>query len=518
MKLAFGDIEFGETDAKHEIFAQAREGTYVLLNAFQMPPSVKFEKLLTGAKFFISGLKGTGKTSLILYLKDQIDKSGGKSHAILFKSKLTDVERQRLAPIADLTAFIDQDKIQFEHEYKVNWLWYVISEIARLIEPSDLLDGKDQLHDLKILTGVKQPGARSMFSGLQLTKIKATLESALQAGPLKTGVKAEIEAVSAPKEEKFIHLVDICERLLYSLKPNPGFRACLFFDELELFIGKIDQKERDLRLIRDLLYAVSRINQGFGPENSGICAYASVRSEVMYEINRIDPEISREVSDFGVSIDWHGTRSTPDQSILKIIESKIQYAELIADGNQASDIWDDYFDRNLQDKSAKQYLLDISMFKPRTLVMLLSTISEQTPDTQKVTSDTLKQVEMTFANEMWREVEEELRTSYDAESVRAIKSSLRGLKIRTNLQNIESHITKYCQQDDKARSILGSKSSIRKLLDTLYRVGAIGTQFTGKSGNNDVVRDAWAFRHSYEPQFGGAILFHKSLRKALQLT
>jgi hypothetical protein len=518
MKLTFGDIEFGETDAKHEVFAQAREGTYVLLNAFQMPPSVKFEKLLTGAKFFISGLKGTGKTSLILYLKDQIDKSGGRSHAILFKSKLTDAERQRLAPIADLTAFIDQDKIKFEHEYKVNWLWYIISEFSRLIEPSDLLEGKDQLHDLKILTGAKQPSSRSMFSGLQLTKIKATLETALSAGPLKTGVKAEIEAISAPKEEKFIHLVDICERLLYSLKPAPGFRTCLFFDELELFIGKIDQKERDLHLIRDLLYAVSRINQGFGPENSSICAYASVRSEVMYEINRIDPEISREVSDFGVSIDWHGTRSTPDQSILKIVESKIQYAELNSDGIQTQDIWNGYFEESLQGTSAKQYLLDISMFKPRTLVMLMSTISEQVPDAEKVNSEILKQVETTFANEMWREVEEELRTSYDAESVRTIKSSLRGIKIRTNIQNLENHIIKYCQQDDVARSILGSRPKIRNLLESLYRVGAIGTQFTGKNGNSEVVRDAWVFRHSYEPQFGGAILFHKSLRKALQLT
>ncbi len=485
MKLAFGDIEFGETDAKHEIFAQAREGTYVLFNAFQMPPSVKFEKLLTGAKFFISGLKGTGKTSLILYLKDHIDKSGGKSHVILFKSKLTDTERQRLAPISDLTAFVDQDKIQFEHEYKVNWLWYIISELARLIEPSDLLEGRDQLHDLKTLTGVKQPGARSMFSGLQLTKIKATLDSALQAGPLKTGVKAEIEAIAAPKEEKFIHLVDMCERLLYSLKPTPGYRACLFFDELELFIGKMDQKERDLRLIRDLLYAVSRINQGFGPENSSICAYASVRSEVMYEINRIDPEISREVSDFGVSIDWHGTTSTPNQSILKIVESKIQYAEINESGLRTEDVWPEYFDAHLSGKPAKQYLLDISMFKPRTLVMLLSTISEQAPETQIVNSEVLKQVETTFANEMWREVEEELRTSYNASSVRSIKSALRGLKTRTTLANIESHITKYCQKDDEARSILGTKSSIKNLLETLYRIGAIGTQFTGRTGKTE---------------------------------
>jgi len=518
MAISLGQIQFGETDAKHEVFTQAREGSYVLLNAFQMPPSVKFEQLLSGAKFFISGLKGTGKTSLILYLQNYLETAGGTTHIVLFKSKLTEPERQRLSPIKDITAFIDQDRIRFEQDYKINWLWFVIGELIRLIEPQDVAEGKDHLHDLKIITGTDKPGSRSMFSGLQLTKIKASVESALKAGPFKTSVKAEIEAISSTKEDQFIHIVDICERLLYKIKLNPGRIKALFFDELELFIGKIDQKDRDLFLIRDLLYVVSRINQGFGADGAAIRVYASVRSEVMFEINRLDPEIERDVRDFGVSIDWHGTNQTPNQSILRIVESKIEHAEFDETGSSSGNVWDVYFDKEISGKQCKNYLLDISMFKPRTLVILLSSISKQFPQNFRVTTDIVRAVETTFSNEMWREVEEELRTSYDASSVSAIKSSLRGLPIRSTLENIEQHIFRYAQKDDLIRKILGTHSSIKTLLETLYRVGAIGTRAVGGETGQHTVRDAWVFRHVYEPQFGDAIIFHSSLRKALQLT
>lgn len=192
MGLALGKIQFGEIDAKHEVFTQAREGSYLLLNAFQMPPSVSFQRLLSGAKFFISGAKGSGKTSLMLYLKHIVERDGGRGHIVLFKSRLTDTERQRIAPIADLTAFTDQDKIRFEQDYKANWLWYIISEISRLVDPSDALEGKDELNDLRILTGAASSNRNSILSVLQLTKIKGTIETALSAGPLRTSVKKEI--------------------------------------------------------------------------------------------------------------------------------------------------------------------------------------------------------------------------------------------------------------------------------------------------------------------------------------
>lgn len=517
MGLPLGKIQFGEIDAKHEVFTQAREGSYLLLNAFQMPPSVSFQRLLSGAKFFISGAKGSGKTSLMLYLKHIVERDGGRGHIVLFKSRLTDTERQRIAPIADLTAFTDQDKIRFEQDYKANWLWYIISEISRLVEPSDALDGKDELNDLRILTGASASNRTSILSGLQLTKIKGTIETALSAGPFRTSVKAEIEAIKSVKEHAFADIVDICERLLYKVKLLPGRKACLFFDELELFIGRIDQKDRDLYLIRDLLYAVSRVNQGFGPESSRMCVYACVRSEVMYEINRIYPEIDRDVADFGVKVDWFGTAASEDQAILNIVSAKIIQSEIEEAAPPTENVWSEYFESRLDNKDARQFLLDISMFKPRTLVMLLSAISKYVPNSSMITSSVVSDVEPSFSQEMWREVEEELRTSYDPQEAAAVKRSLRGLTQWMTVSKFEDHVLRLGSSDDQIKQCLGTRDKMMKLLNTLYRVGAVGTHFTVFEGGRRWPRDGWVFRHNYEPHFEGNFVFHSSLRKALQL-
>lgn len=379
--INLGKLQFGEIDAKHEVFSQEREGSFILLNAFQMPPSVNFDRLLSGAKFFIYGLKGSGKTSLLLFLRHRIEQSGGDTHTVLFKSKLTEMERSRIAKIPDLTAMIDQESIKFEQDYRVNWLWFIISEIVRLIDPSEVLDGKSEFDDLRVLTGVDRSAHRpSVLSGLQLTKVKAAIDAALTAGPFKTGVKEEIEALPKNAQHAFMDVVDICERLLYKIKLRPGVKKCLFFDELELFVGKLDQKDRDIFLIRDLLYAVSRVNQGFGASSSSIGVYASVRSEVLFEINRVSPETERDVKDFGVPIDWHGAASSPNQGILRIVEAKIGQSEIEVGELVTSDIWPVYFDGYLMNKSAKQYLLDVSMFKPRTLFMLLSALAAYYPN------------------------------------------------------------------------------------------------------------------------------------------
>lgn len=118
---------------------------------------------------------------------------------------------------------------------------------------------------------------------------------------------------------------------------------------------------------------------------------------------------------------------------------------------------------------------------------------------------------------MWREVEEELRTSYNAEDAAAIKKALRGMPLAQTRRDFEQKIVRSCQEHDDVRKVLGTPSQITLLLEALYRVGAIGTRFSAYAGGRNHIRDAWVFRHSYEPRFDGEITFHVSLRKALQL-
>lgn len=511
--MRLGKIRFGELDAKHEVFAQAREGSFVLLNAFQIPPSVKFDSLMTGSKFFVSGLKGTGKTSLLLYLRHRLELENAATHVILFKSKLTDSERQRLSNIGGLSAFVDQNSLPLQYDYKQNWLWFIISELTRLIDPDDVVSGRDLLEDLRHLTGANDKARQSVFSGLQLTKIKAVVDNAIKAGPLTTSLKTEIEAIRSSKEQNFIDIVNMCENALSQVRVRSDRRVALFFDELELFANKVDQRDRDLHLIRDLLYAVSRINQSIGAENPEICVYAAVRSEVLFEINRVGPEIQRDVEDFGVSINWIGKSTADEVALLRIIEAKINQSEIDEGEPETIDIWSSYFPEPIAGKPPKQYLLDVSMYRPRTLVSLLSNAATNFPDATAIMDDYISQTESKFSAEMWREVEEELRTSFLPEEVQSIKSLLTGMKKFFTVEELAARATNSGASNPHIRKMLGTRPQCESLVRTLYRIGAIGNHFT-----EGAKRSAWVFRDHSEPQLSRKFMFHDSLRESLQLT
>ena len=149
--------------------------------------------------------------------------------------------------------------------------------------------------------------------------------------------------------------------------------------------------------------------------------------------------------------------------------------------------------------------------------MLLSAISKYVPGSNKITSSIVSDIEPSFSQEMWREVEEELRTSYDPQEVAAIKRSLRGLTQWMTVSKFEDHVLRLGGSDDQIRQCLGTRDKLMKLLNTLYRVGAFGTHFTVFEDGKRWPRDGWVFRHNYEPHFEGNFVFHSSLRKALQL-
>ena len=67
MPVAVKDLQFGEADAKNEVFQQGRYGSTVFKNAFLVPLRIALDDLLLGARFFISGQKGCGKTALLLH-------------------------------------------------------------------------------------------------------------------------------------------------------------------------------------------------------------------------------------------------------------------------------------------------------------------------------------------------------------------------------------------------------------------------------------------------------------------
>jgi len=170
-----------------------------------------------------------------------------------------------------------------------------------------------------------------------------------------------------------------------------------FFDELELFWSRPDQKERDLFLIRDLLQSVARVNRSLGSQSASFVVYASVRSEVLEEVNRVGPEIARDVQDFGAHVDWNVRASAENQPILQIVEAKIAASEMEVDHLPTSSIWTSYFPEMIHGRAVQDHLLDVAMFKPRNIVSRLNLAKAYDPSAEYFSAESLEETNSKFS-------------------------------------------------------------------------------------------------------------------------
>ncbi|MBM0170880.1 P-loop ATPase, Sll1717 family [Altererythrobacter sp. C41] len=517
MTVEVAKIEFGEIDAKNEVIQQDRLGSSVFHNSFRIPPEVNPDALITGAKCFIYGQKGCGKTALLLHVRKRFEDSGARTKTILFKSSVTERERQKIALGGDIV-FEDQGEIKFrEYDYKINWLWYIYRNIFRLVEKSMVLSGWSTVEGIKALLGVKQEISTSVLTDLSSKRIKAFAKAGVKSGPFTAEMGAEVEALKDDIENSDIEIIDIVERYLPEIKLNIKDRVALLFDELELFWNRIDQKERDLFLIRDLLYAVNRANVAFGQSSASFSVIASVRSEVLHEVNREGPEISRDVQDRGIRVHWNVKADAIAQPILEIVENKIKFSEIELDELPTENIWASYFPAKIFGRTIQQYLLDISMFKPRNLVTLLGIAKKKEAGATSLSKEAIEQSQPEFSQRCWTEIEEGLLGEFTSNEVRAIKVLFMGFRPKFSPRVFETRFQAMAAQDARVKDLMQKHPNSLDILDVMYRLGAIGNVFSVREGKRWVPRNRWMFRDHYEAIPGKEFQVHESLKKELQL-
>ena len=106
----------------------------------------------------------------------------------------------------------------------------------------------------------------------------------------------------------------------------------IFVDELEAYYGNQKIFYRDLRLIRDLIFTVKKLNSAFSSYDNFrktkiIC---SVRTEILNSINRfiVTKELNKVTSGFEVPVVWdYNNTNSFSHPVLKILTKRIAMAE-----------------------------------------------------------------------------------------------------------------------------------------------------------------------------------------------
>ncbi len=124
--LQLKDIALGSTDAKNEVLSSTPEEITRFLTAFVSPPALAIEKFLNRQKYYIIGLKGTGKTALLRYVSLKLEEDETSvSNFVLFKSEVDEDLRKDFSKAARVQ-LVAENRDTFEGEdFATVWRWFI---------------------------------------------------------------------------------------------------------------------------------------------------------------------------------------------------------------------------------------------------------------------------------------------------------------------------------------------------------------------------------------------------------
>jgi hypothetical protein len=500
--LRLKDIYLGNIDAKNELLANSPDQRARFVAAFVRPPNLTIEEFVNREKYFVLGLKGTGKTALLRYISislEEVDKA--YSAFVLFKSDIDEETRSEFGKTARLL-FASANAESFEGtDFEAIWRWFIYRKI---VESVDLVDaspfhGTAQWESFKAL--VRSEAMRTKETGLMRLVPKLT--------------KGQIEISKNPKlsldldwdssgvaRMKFIDLVRKADAIFNDLSPD-SYRLNIFFDELELNYTADSQFERDVRMLRDLIVSIEKINGICKAKGFNLCLYAAIRSEVLNAVAALGKEINKPLADFGTEILWNRPgHDASRQPLIYIIEQRLANAR--AENNMkplnSANLWGQYFPAQIEQMAPQRYILHHTWYRPRDVVRLLRAATEQFPSEQIFTVNVFETIRKKYSAACWVEVTEELKAKYSSIGIEGIKQILQGIRPPVTPQFLDDRIATLRKGSTEVDH-LAKKASTKTLVADLYRLGVLGNSHQGKlrfsfRGDDDVVPDQKLIVHN----------------------
>lgn len=503
------NIYLGEVDAKNELLKQKRAGLDYFMNSFSMPRQVDVTDYINGQKYFIYGLKGAGKTALLRFIHDTLIRDNRISEIILFKSHVSEEDRQGLSKGAGFQILSTDGVPSFAQDFKESWKWMINQKIAEVLKEKGF-EGPD-VEKLYKLTGISEGGLSSslgaLFSKISSGKLKLSGEALGVA--IELGIEGEKsnEAISVSPA----NANRICAKLLDSINFSNG--VYLLFDELELVHHTQDQFDRDRRILRDLIYVISQINAESAESGRSLYLISTLRSEVLHSILELGHEISKEVDDFGVKIDWSDSNDSANHPLVKLVGRKISASS----GVSENEVWSHFFPEKINNQEYFKFILRSSYYRPRDIVRLLRIARNFNDQSEKFTTAHFDETALEFSKQTWIEITEELLATYTPQEIESLQRFLLGFNTLFFKDAITRRINNRYSKDKPVNDLF-RKKGVEQILADLYRIGIIGNSFLVKKqlGGNER-RDRWIFRGNTTLNDTERMAIHKSLWKHLSL-
>lgn len=248
--LKLHEIFLGNIDAKNELIAANDRQRERFLAGFLMPPTVILDEILSGERYFVTGMKGIGKTSLLKYIEILLNRQPNSiTQFFLFKSRFTEDDRKAFAQKAGgaqlVTTNTDSDS---NLSYDAMWKWFIYKSIISLAQSSASSPFIADENWRKFSACVLAPQREDEPSGIRrlLPKLSGGKVS------ISSSPSLEIDFDWDNKDTRtvsFAKLTKQAEVLFSKLQPS-NTQVTFLFDELEINVSTPGKRLRDIELIR----------------------------------------------------------------------------------------------------------------------------------------------------------------------------------------------------------------------------------------------------------------------------
>ena len=506
------DIYAGKPDAKDEV---VYKGLDEFIKTLIVPSSLKIDELLSKDKCFITGLKGTGKTSILFNLDARlksIDASTCTS-IVFFNEGYSDIKRKQLHKMSKLlTSSINlgNDVLLGGDNYEYIWKWLLYYRICMDNEEnSNNLFVQDEYWETfsKLITSISPSLSKKSIR----FPAKVTLGAELKHGNSSVKPALEIDLTNLSKSENlddFINRIDSADKAFANVT-RTDIPYYIFIDELEAYYGDRDVFIRDLSMIRDLVFTVKYLNTEFVfNEMKHTKIICSVRTEVLNAISRfvVTKELNKTTDGFKVPIQWNYTNTnTSRHPIIQILLKRIMIGENKID-QDPEEVYKRWFPDKIFGTEPANYILNNGWNKPRDIVRFIICCQSSLYNTNTVFSQAVfDSIRKSYSQSSLEEIKEELRALYKPDELNLILNCFNGYKAIFSLTELEARVKKYYEN-----TILDK--NFQQIIQDLYRVGFLGNQADKRyrwnhKGDDDVIlSEEWN------------LMIHKALQPALSLT
>ena len=478
-KLQFKDLFLGKIDANNEFLVFGKETCKDLYFEF---PNINIQNIVDGNVYYICGDKGTGKTMLLKYIETCIQdecKATGTTF-IRFKKDIDDEQRNVLKRAGTVNRNEQIVDSNFHAESSVDcilaWELYLVKTIIYNSKASNLNiflknDIWNQLVSL----------LEEIYKTDDLKKKISSIFPKMKRGNVELNLlklsKISIDFEWKDADNKSIPFKIVAQKaidLFYSLTPGDG-KFYIFIDELELSFKKNKQYERDVILIRDLIFAIQYLSEEMKKRCYKVHLMAAIRNEVYRYVKSLGEEVNKPISDFGIELSWQQKGGgIKDHPLLKMLEKRIQYSEQKKGIPCSEDVWKSYFAPVINKTSICNYIINQTWNKPRDVIRLFTIIQKQFGDNYICGQDVFDAVRQQYSKESWDEIAESLTATYTDVEVEGIRHILTGISLPFTRAEFIKQIDGCSDTFPEVEKLKNGSKRPATILRDLYDVGVIG--------------------------------------------